>query len=100
MNTAIGGDLAPVLLTCQTRSFVDGVEVTGARQARPRSMVFLGYAGADKGKRFKRRKKPIKSTMYLSLEVKGPSGPRFLVGGPLGLLTLSIVPFAFRPCDP
>ena len=49
MNKAIGGDLAPAILTCQTRSFVDGVEVTGGRQARPRSMVFLGYASADEG---------------------------------------------------
>ena len=54
MNKAIGGDLAPAILTCQTRSFVDGVEVTTGRQARPRSMVFLGYASADEGENLNR----------------------------------------------
>ena len=30
---------------------------------------------------------------YKQLEVKGPSGPRLLVGGPSGLLTSSFAPF-------
>ena len=50
MNKATGGDLAPVILTCRTRSFVNGVEVTAGRQARPRSMVYLGFPTADIGK--------------------------------------------------
>ena len=52
MNKAIGGDLAPVILTCETRSFVGGVEVTAGRQARPvllQGKVLLGIPSADKG---------------------------------------------------
>ena len=49
MNKAIGGNLPPVLLACQTVSFVGGVEVTGGRQARPRSMVLLGNPSTEKG---------------------------------------------------
>ena len=33
-------------------------------------------------------------------EVKAPSRPRFLVGSPLGLLSLSFVLSAFKPCHP
>ena len=52
MNKTIGGDLAPVMLTCETRSFVGGVEVTAGRQARPvllQGKLLLGIPSADKG---------------------------------------------------
>ena len=42
-------------------------------------------------------KKMSRVTNMTILEVKGPSGTRHLVAGPLGLL---FVPSALRPCDP
>ena len=75
MNRAIGGDPAPVLLTC--RSFVDGVEVTGGRQARPRSMVFLGFANADKGKDLKGEQSRSNQLCIYHWKFWGPLGLDF-----------------------
>ena len=47
----------------------------------------------------KREKSRYKFTHHNG-EVKEPSGPQLLVGGPSGLWTSSFVPSALRQCDP